>query len=103
MGFIDKLKKRWNLDSASRVLIVLIVFALTGTTVLLIKRPILDAINPTPENKWIYDLVYYILILPFYNIILLIYGFLFGQFQFLMASKILIMMTSIITTPLKIW
>jgi len=82
MGFIDKLKKRWNLDSAARVLIVLIVFALTGTTVLVIKGPILEAINPTAENKWIYDLVYYILILPFYNIVLLIYGFLFGQFQF---------------------
>ena len=82
MEWIDKLKKHWNLNSAWKVVMIIIVFALTGTTVLVLKKPILEVIDPTPENKWIYNLIYYILILPVYNVILLIYGFLFGQFNF---------------------
>jgi hypothetical protein len=28
---------------------------------------------------WWFDLLYYVVILPFYNLILLVYGFIFGQ------------------------
>jgi len=62
MGFISKLKDRWNLGSTARVIIVLIVFALTGTTVLILKRPVIAAIDPVPENKWIFTLIYLILV-----------------------------------------
>jgi uncharacterized protein DUF6787 len=80
-GFLKKLQDRWGV-SASRVLIILVVFALTGTTVLFIKTPILDFIVGEDVKTWVHSLVYFILILPIYNILLLIYGSLFGQFQF---------------------
>ena len=80
-GFLQKLQTRWGV-SATRVLIILLVFALTGTTVLFIKTPIIDFIVGENEKNWIHSVIYFILILPIYNILLLIYGFVFGQFKF---------------------
>lgn len=79
--WIQKLQDRWGVSSR-RVIIILIVFALTGTTVVLIKKPILNALFPTENPGWGFFVLYYILILPVYNLLLLIYGFIFGQFDF---------------------
>jgi len=80
-GFLQRLQKRWGV-SATRVLIILAVFALTGTTVLFIKTPVLNFIVGESEKNWIHSVIYFILILPIYNILLLIYGAVFGQFKF---------------------
>jgi hypothetical protein len=85
-GFFQKLQKRWNV-SATRAILILIVFAFTGTTVLLIKEPVLDFIIRDGDKTWIHTILYLILILPIYNILLLIYGFLFGQYQFFWAYE----------------
>jgi hypothetical protein len=82
MSWISKLKSRWNLKSTTDVMIVLLVFALTGTTVLVIKRPLLSSLGEeVVDNIW-FSVAYYILILPIYNIFLLFYGFLLGRFKF---------------------
>ena len=80
--WIDKLKNRWNLKSTWQVIIVLIVFACTGTTVLIIKRPLFAYWFPTGEKPLWANILYYVMILPVYNILLLAYGFVFGQFKF---------------------
>ncbi len=85
-GFLKRLQERWGV-SATRVFIILIVFALTGTTVLFIKAPILNFIIGESDKTWIHSLIYFVLILPIYNILLLIYGSLFGQFQFFWAFE----------------
>lgn len=79
---MERLKTRWGLANMTDVLIVLIVFALTGTTVLLLKKPVLEFFKTNPEHDWMVSTVYYILILPIYNLILLVYGFIFGKFNF---------------------
>jgi len=81
-NWIDKLKKRWNLHSAWQVIIVLIVFACTGTTVLLIKKPLFAWWFPDGDKPLWASLSYWILIFPVYNAFLLFYGFVFGQFKF---------------------
>jgi hypothetical protein len=78
----ERLKQRWKLKSAWHVVIVLIVFACTGFTVLFIKQPILQALAGEQDNSSVGTILYYILILPLYNVLLLCYGFLFGQFEF---------------------
>ncbi|ELR70967.1 hypothetical protein C900_03250 [Fulvivirga imtechensis AK7] len=78
---MDKLEKRWNVTTGQAI-IILVVFACTGTTVLLLKEPVLSLFGPEEARSWIFTLLYYIFILPIYNVILLIYGFLFGQFRF---------------------
>lgn len=80
--WIENLKTRWNITSTWRVVIILIVFACTGTTVLLIKRPLFAYWFPDGDKPIWATLTYFILILPVYNIFLLIYGFVFGQFRF---------------------
>jgi len=81
-SWIEKLKQRWKLGSAFQVVIVLIVFACTGFTVLFIKKPILHFLAGAQGDSTLASVLYYLLILPLYNVILLAYGFLFGQFDF---------------------
>jgi hypothetical protein len=81
MSWIDKLQDRWKLKNTAQVIIVLIVFACTGFTVMFLKDPIVDAITGG-ERSLLFSVIYYILILPIYFIILLFYGFIFGQFAF---------------------
>lgn len=80
--WIEKLKARWGLSKTYQVIMVLVVFACTGTTVLLLKPPLFRWLFPDGVRPLWASITYYILILPVYNIFLLIYGALFGQFRF---------------------
>ena len=82
MNWIEKLKGRWKLESAWQVVVVLIVFACTGFTILFIKRPLLTWLAGEQGNTTVASVLYYIFILPLYNVVLLGYGFIFGQFKF---------------------
>jgi len=80
---IEKLKSRWNLQSGKQVVVVLLVFALTGTTVLLIKKPISVWLGISSETPIMLRVIFSLLIiLPIYQVVLLAYGALFGQFHF---------------------
>lgn len=81
-SWIDKLKTRWNLESTKQVMIILLVFALTGTTVLVIKKPLLNFLFPSGDIPLFFYIAYYILIFPVYNLFLLFYGAIFGYFKF---------------------
>ncbi len=85
--WIEKLQQRWKLNNIWQVVIVLIVFACTGFTVLFIKKPILHWLAGDEGSSTLATILYYIFILPVYNVILLGYGFLFGQFQFFWAFE----------------
>lgn len=81
-GWMEKLKDRWKVKNTFQVVIILVVFACTGTTVALLARPLLQAFfSPAEVPLWA-KVLYYVLILPIYNIFLLFYGLLFGQFRF---------------------
>ena len=75
MNFLRKLQERWKVDSITKVILILMVFALTGTTVVYIKK----FVKPFLGDDWYVDMIYYVVILPFYNLILLVYGVIFGQ------------------------
>lgn len=81
-SWVERLKQKWKLESAWQVLIILVVFACTGFTVLFIKKPLLRFLAGDSGDTWTATVLYYLLILPVYNGLLLAYGFLFGQFQF---------------------
>ena len=66
-----------------QVVLILIVFACTGFSVLFIKQPLFDLAGITPETSpWIRIPFYIFTIFPAYQVLLLLYGFIFGQFQF---------------------
>lgn len=80
-GFLERLQNKWKLNSVLQVILVLTVFACTGTTVLFIKNPILEFVG-VEKGGFLNTFLYLILVLPLYQLILLIYGFIFGQFKF---------------------
>ena len=82
MGWLQKLQVRWKVGSIGQVIIILVVFACTGTTVVWIAKPILKWYFGTEPIPLWGRVVYYILVLPVYNVFLLAYGFIFGQFKF---------------------
>jgi len=82
-NFIERLKQRWGITSSFQVMIILVVFACTGFSVLYAEELIFEWLNIPPDKSWWVGLLLFLFItLPLYNILLLIWGFIFGQFRF---------------------
>ena len=80
---LEKLKIRWNIQSNFQVVIILVVFAITGSAAVYAKKAVFDFIQITSETAlWIKIPIYIIVILAVYNFLLLVVGYLFGQFRF---------------------
>lgn len=85
-GWLKRLQGRWQLDSAKQVGIVLLCFALTGFSVLFLKKPVFALIGIAKGDMVFWQSVlYYVLILPVYFAILLFWGSVFGQSAFFLA------------------
>lgn len=63
-GWIERLRTRWKLKSAGQVVVVLIVFACTGFTVVYLKGPVLRLLAGDPPFSTTATILYYVLILP---------------------------------------
>ena len=81
---MKKLKERWGIDSNFQIIIIFIVFAITGSTASYIGKPILNYLNITPENFSIlgYWIIRIVLLFVMYQIMLVFFGWLFGQHKF---------------------
>jgi hypothetical protein len=81
--WLEKLKTRWGLTSYKQVMLILLVFACTGTSVLYLKKLVLPLLGIDDHTTWWLRLLASIfVILPLYQVVLLLFGFLFGQFHF---------------------
>lgn len=81
---MNKLKKRWGIESNLQIVLILIVFAITGSTSAKLAGPLCELIGITKEAfSWpIYWFFRIILIFPIYQVLLVFFGWLFGQFEF---------------------
>ena len=81
---MKKLRARWGISSNFHLIIILIVFALTGSFSAKLAEPVTDFLGMNLENtaSWIYWPVRILLIFPIYQVLLLFFGFIFGQFKF---------------------
>ncbi|HTH56601.1 MAG TPA: DUF6787 family protein [Cyclobacteriaceae bacterium] len=86
MSWLKKLQQRWNAKNVWQVIAILLCFALTGTTVVWLMKPLLGFIFGGEVPLWA-KAAYYIFILPVYNLVLLFYGFIFGQFHFFLEFE----------------
>tara|TARA_B100000676_G_C17315029_1_gene453813 strand:- start:155 stop:448 length:294 start_codon:yes stop_codon:yes gene_type:complete len=84
IGVINKIKKKWGIKSNLQLLIIFLVFGITGSTAAWISKPILDfiGIKQATISAWAYWPIRIIIIFPAYQILLLIIGTLFGQSKF---------------------
>ncbi|MGB3618453.1 MAG: DUF6787 family protein [Catalinimonas sp.] len=82
-NWLQRLKTRWGVDSLWQVAIIFLVFGLTGSTSVYVRRPVFDLFGITPDTPlWITAPLYVLTIFPAYQVLLLAYGWLFGQFRF---------------------
>jgi len=77
-------KERWNIKSNWQVFVILVVFAITGSSAAFLSKPILTffGVVKGSVSNWIYYPLYILLIFPIYQVLLVGFGFIFGQFTF---------------------
>ncbi len=82
-------RERWNIKSNWQVFVILVVFAITGSTAAYLSKPVLElfGIVKGEVSNWIYYPLYIILIFPIYQVLLVSFGFIFGQFTFFWAFE----------------
>lgn len=80
---MDKLKKRWGIESNFQLTMIFIVFAITGSASAWLSKPFCFELGITKEDlgPW-FTPIRLILIFPIYQVLLVLIGFLLGQFQF---------------------
>lgn len=82
-------KQRWNIKSNWQVFVIIVVFAITGSTSAYLSKPVLSIIGISKNeiSGWIYYPLYIILIFPIYQVLLVFFGFVFRQFDFFWAFE----------------
>lgn len=82
-GFLGRLQEKWALNSIYQVLIVLLVFSLTGSTVVFVRKAFFGWIGfDETTSMWMKTVTYIAFVMPAYQFLLLFYGAIFGQFTF---------------------
>lgn len=79
-----RLKRRWGIRSNLQLLLILLVFSVTGSSAVKLAQPVLDFIGLHKEtlSPWIYVPLRLLIIFPLYQILLVMVGWIFGQFDF---------------------
>lgn len=79
----EKLKRRWGVDTFWQVILILVIFAITGMTALYIKKIVFTLLGYDAQTPfWLKAVTWFFTVLPSYQVLFLFYGFLFGQFDF---------------------
>jgi len=80
---MKKLKQRWNVKSNFQLIVIFIVFAITGSTAAYLSKPFTNYIGLTKENLgWMLVPIRLLAIFPIYQVLLVLIGYVFGQFTF---------------------
>lgn len=87
---MKKLKERWGISSTWQILIILLVFSITGSSSVYVGKPVLEWVglarmNFSPDFWWggfSYYFLRLLLIFPIYQVLLVSFGWIFGQFNF---------------------
>ena len=81
---VDKLVKKFEANSTQHLIIIFIIFALSGSGSILISSPILTILSLEQLISFypLYLLVRIILIVPIYQLLLIFVASLFGQFNY---------------------
>ena len=80
--FLEKMQERWHLKSLTQVVLVLIVFALTGSSVVFLKPLVFNLFGMEKMVGPKGFVIYLLLVFPLYMVLLMVYGTLLGQFSF---------------------
>ena len=81
---MKRLKERWGIHSNFQLVMILIVFAVTGSSAARLATPLTSFLGITADHfsAWGYWPARILLIFPIYQVLLVVFGFIFGQFKF---------------------
>ncbi len=80
---MKKLKERWGITSNFQIVVIIIVFAVTGSTSAYISGPLTEyLIGDVNINSFFKIIIRIIVLTPIYQVLLLFFGFIFFQFNF---------------------
>ena len=82
-GIVKKLMNRWEVETVWQVVVILVIFAITGISALYVKELAFGWVGIADSTPWwIRASCWFVFVLPSYQVLFLIYGFLLGQFDF---------------------
>ena len=80
---MKKLKERWGITSNFQIVIIFIVFGITGSVSAYISGPLTNIIIGESDFHWLIKLLIRIIVLtPIYQVLLLFFGYIFFQYRF---------------------
>ena len=81
---INKLIKNFNARSFGHLIIIFIIFAISGSLTLILSEPIINLINVNyhVKNSFILLFLRILIIFPLYQIILIFIALIFGEFSY---------------------
>ena len=81
---MKRLKEKWGITSNFQIIIILVVFSITGSIAVIIAKPVLILVGLDKESisLWLFWPIRIFIIFPIYQVLIVIIGALFGQFQF---------------------
>lgn len=80
---IEKMKKRWGVESLGGLLLILFIFSITGITSLYVRKLVFGWLGIGQSTPlWIELIAWIIVVFPAYQLLFLLYGFMLGQFEF---------------------
>ncbi len=79
----NKLKERWDIDNNRQFLLILVIFSISGISVLYVRKIAFAWLGFTGQTPfWEEAVVWLLVVVPSYQLLFLIYGTLLGQFEF---------------------
>ena len=86
---MNRLKEKWGITSNYQIIIILLVFSITGSVAVWIAKPVLNLVGLDKEVvfPWLFWPIRIFIIFPIYQILIVIIGALFGQFKFFWAFE----------------
>lgn len=83
-ALIFKLESRWVVKQRWELIRIFIIFAITGSSSMLVGRPAIKYMGITSDhlNPILYWIIFVLISLVFYQILLVFWGFVLGQFEF---------------------
>lgn len=80
---LKQLKEKWDVQSDLQLILIFIVFSISGSGALLIRKMVFHLVGYTPDWPfWLAAIVYILTIVPAYQLMLILFGTLMGQFSF---------------------
>ena len=86
---MNRLKEKWGITSNFQIIIILLVFSITGSIAVIVAKPVLNLVVLDTDvlSPWVFWPIRIFIIFPIYQVLIVVIGALFGQFKFFWAFE----------------